>query len=100
MSLRGDNLRVSTQATDILKGVRGHGVTKTILEGWKIRRAPLFTNGRREIGWQPELDVFGVVRKENRVNSIEEVADAIHIKPLRVLNVADAPGKGTAAFME
>ena len=100
MSFRSNNLGASTEAMNVLKGVYGHGVAKTVLKSREIGSAPSIVIRWREIGRQPEFDVFGVVSKEKRVNIVEEVADPMHIESLRGPNGVYVLAEGTAAVIE
>ena len=88
------------EATNVLKGVYSCGVAKMVLKSWEIRSAPSIAIRWREIRWQPELDIFGVVSKEKRVNIVEEVADPMHIESLRGSNGIYALAEGMAAVIE
>ena len=61
LSFRGDDLNASTEATNILKGIDGRGVAKTVFESWEIGSAPFVAVRRREIRWQPQLNDFRAV---------------------------------------
>ena len=100
MSFRSNDLGALTEATNVLKGIYGHGVAKMVLKSQEIRSAPSIVIRWREIGRQPEFDVFGVVSKEKRVNIIKEVADPMHIELLRGLNGVYVLAEGTAVVIE
>ena len=100
LSFRGDDLNASTEATNILKGIDGRGVAKTVFESWEIGSAPFVAVRRREIRRQPQLNDFRAVSQEKRVDFVEEVTDPRHIEPLRDPNGVDVLGKGATAFME
>ena len=100
LSFRGDDLNALTEATNILKGIDGCGVAKTVFESWEIGSTPFIAVRRREIRQQPQLNDFRVVSQEKRVDFIEEVTDPRHIELLRDPNGVDVLGKGATAFME
>ena len=49
LSFRGDNLDASTEAMNVLKGVDGRGIAKTVFESWEIGSAPFVAVRWREI---------------------------------------------------
>ena len=99
-SLQHDGLSVLTEAADFLKGTCSNGIAKTILKAWEIRSAPFVAGGGREIRWQPQFDIFGMVSEEDRVDRIEEVGGTTHVELLSVSNGADVPREGLPASIE
>jgi len=80
--LRDHSLIKSTESADVLKGIDGHGIAKSVLEAGEAISAPLIAHGQGEIGGEPELYIFRMIGNEDKVNFVKVVADSRHIQSL------------------
>ena len=79
LSFCDDSLGELKETAHILNGIYSRGIAMMILDGSKTGDTQIVTRRLREIGWQPKLNIFGVICDENEVDSIEKVVNTTHV---------------------